>query len=423
MTSLQLSQVGCGGMGLRHVYGLIELKRTGFDTFDLVAVCDLHQSVADHVAGVAEDGLGLRPRTYTDLDAMLEGERGLDAMDIVTDTRTHHTFALKAFDAGLHVAVEKPMGLTVRACRQMIDGARRAQRVLSISENYRRDPMNRLVKAILQSGAIGEPRLLIAMSTGGGRNVRQVAAWRHLKLRGGVLLEYGVHTSDLVLYFMGPVDRVFAETSIWEKKRYLSQAPSHLHRFYGHREKEDIDEAEYVSATAEDMGLAVLRFASGAAGQITFSDATPGQALHADAIYGSDASLVLPGSRSGKSVTIVMEGSDEPLAEQDVMALVPDFELDDVTARFFEAHTRLASFEMPFDEVDRKLISIELQDFAEAILTGRNPEVTGEVGLGAVALSYSVLESGYTAQPVIFRDVLEDRTNGYQAEINESVGL
>lgn len=63
MALLQICQVGCGVMGLRHVYGLIELKERGFDTFDLVALCDLHQSAADHVAGVAEDGLGTRPRT------------------------------------------------------------------------------------------------------------------------------------------------------------------------------------------------------------------------------------------------------------------------------------------------------------------------------------------------------------------------
>ena len=58
MGTLQLGQVGCGGMGLRHVYGLIELRERGFDTFDLAAVCDLHQSAAGHVASVAEGGLG-----------------------------------------------------------------------------------------------------------------------------------------------------------------------------------------------------------------------------------------------------------------------------------------------------------------------------------------------------------------------------
>ena len=54
MAQLSLAHVGCGGMGLRHMYGLIELKERGFDTFDLVAVCDLHESAADHIADLAE---------------------------------------------------------------------------------------------------------------------------------------------------------------------------------------------------------------------------------------------------------------------------------------------------------------------------------------------------------------------------------
>ena len=60
------------------------------------------------------------------------------------------------------------MGITVRACLRMIEAASAAGKVLSVSENYRRDPMNRLTKALLRSGAIGEPRLVIDVATSGG---------------------------------------------------------------------------------------------------------------------------------------------------------------------------------------------------------------------------------------------------------------
>ena len=62
---IQLALIGCGGMGLRQLHGLIELKRCGFDTFHLVAVCDIKLDHATHVAGVAEAELGLKPRIYT----------------------------------------------------------------------------------------------------------------------------------------------------------------------------------------------------------------------------------------------------------------------------------------------------------------------------------------------------------------------
>ena len=78
---------------------------------------------------------------------------------------------------------------------------------------------------------------------------------------------------------------------------------------------------------------------------------------------------------------------------------------------------------LQFEQPDRKLIAIELQDFADAITTSRRPEVTGEEGLDAVALSYSILESGHLIQPVSFDDVRGDRVNAYQQSINQAVGL
>ena len=110
---------------------------------------------------------------------MLETEVSLDAVNIVTDTLTHQPFAVECFNAGLHVSVEKPMAITVSACHKMLKASIEAGKVLSVSENYRRDPMNRFVKMILESGIIGDVRLAINVSTTSGTNdVRQVVAWR-----------------------------------------------------------------------------------------------------------------------------------------------------------------------------------------------------------------------------------------------------
>ena len=88
--ALNIALVGCGGMGLRHLYGFIEHSKK-FDTLNLVAVCDVNDQAARHVADVAEEQLGKRPAIHTDFDAMLASE-SLDAIDIVTDTRMHHVF-------------------------------------------------------------------------------------------------------------------------------------------------------------------------------------------------------------------------------------------------------------------------------------------------------------------------------------------
>ena len=61
MPDIRIAQVGCGGMGLRHLYGQAESQRT-YGTFDYVAVCDVSESAATHVASEAERLLGRRPQ-------------------------------------------------------------------------------------------------------------------------------------------------------------------------------------------------------------------------------------------------------------------------------------------------------------------------------------------------------------------------
>ena len=286
-------------------------------------------------------------------------------------------------------------------------------------------------------------------------------AWRHIKLRGGYLLDYAVHNADLFLYFMGKVDRVYAETQLWEEARANTPIPTspEMARYYRHRVREDIESAEAVETksedmapvqfgsggemaryhrhrvrgdidgaaaietTSEDMALALVRFESGAMGQFAMTIAAPGESTRADIVYCDDGSVNLPGSRSGRPVSVTRLGEQAPLSETDTLGLAPGFALDDLTAPFFNGLRRPSSYEMTFPEIDRKLIAIELQDFAKSILDGRAPEVTGASGLEAVAIVYAILESGLLHEPVSFADVVQDRVNAYQREINESVGL
>ena len=59
-------------------------------------------------------------------------------------------------DLGLHTLCEKPLALTIRGCNQVIAAAERSGKILSVAENFRRDPINRLVRALLDDGAIGD---------------------------------------------------------------------------------------------------------------------------------------------------------------------------------------------------------------------------------------------------------------------------
>jgi predicted dehydrogenase len=429
VSNLALAQVGCGGMGLRHVYGLIEAHRHGIARFDLIALCDLNEAAARHVADEAEKELGRRPAIHTDFATMLRKQPGLEAINVVTDTRMHHRFAVEALGAGKHVAVEKPMAITVRAGRLMVEAAERAGKVLSISENFRRDPLIRLAKAAIQADLIGMPRFVLDLSVNGSRWVQQTTAWRHKKLRGGWMLDSAVHDADMIHYLIGAVRDVTAETALWEPLRAMlprgmprPERERQIADFYGHRVKEEAD-AEAVEATADDAAFALMRFDSGAIGQFACSIATPGQVLESFIVYGAGGSLTLPANRTGQPLKVTPIGRAEPLSIEDLFVELPHFRLDEATSLLFGGKKRLGSYALSFAEIDRKLIAVELTDFADAILDRRQPEIGGVDGINAVAFVYAVLESGHARTPCEFAAVVDDRINTYQQEINASIGL
>ncbi len=76
----------------------------------------------------------------------------VEALDVVTGPAVHHLVAVPALEEGLHVVCEKPLGITVRACRAIVDAAARSDVVLATAENYRRDPANRLARAVIERG-------------------------------------------------------------------------------------------------------------------------------------------------------------------------------------------------------------------------------------------------------------------------------
>ena len=168
---VKLALIGCGGMGRRHLRGITRLSQSSLANLDLVAVCDLNDENAQYLADEAKELLGTRPRVFNDLETMVREIGDLGAASITTDAGSHHKVAPAALELGLNILCEKPIAVTMRGANLVIDAAKKAGRVLSVAENFRRDPINRLVKALLTDGAIGAPRLMIETSIGGRDNI------------------------------------------------------------------------------------------------------------------------------------------------------------------------------------------------------------------------------------------------------------
>ena len=420
MRKIRLAIVGCGGMGHRHLYGLAELHRAGWKQFELVGACDPVQANAESLAAEAEAYFGSRPAVVGSVEELTPV--GVEAVDITSTPRYHHNLTIEALERRWHVMVEKPMGLTVRACNLILKAAQVSDCILSVAENYRRDPINRLARALLDAGAIGTPRLLIHNIIGGGDKMR-ISVWRHQKDQSGILLDVGVHFSDMMEYLLGEIETVYARTRLHEPIRKNPAAsggttPSNPAGIYDRWQREMPTE---FTATAEDATYATLTFKNGAVGQYIEDHAGHGQELWLRQVHGSAGSLDLPGDRSGGVITLNRGGS-KAIGGEGLLNLVPDFRLGDVTASLFGGE-RIWRFGFPFTQVDRKIIAIEYADFAGAIFGGHTVEVDAAQGTRSVAASYAMLESGVVGRAVTVDEVLTERVAGYQQEINQSLGI
>jgi len=420
MAKIPLAIVGCGGMGHRHLYGLAELNDSGLSPFELVAACDPVRANAESLADDAEERLGTRPAVVERME-LLE-PMGVVAVDITTTPRHHHTVAVEAVERGWHAMIEKPIGLTVRASNRIREAAERTGKIVSVAENYRRDPMNRLGKALLDAGAIGSPRLMIH-NTMGGSDLMLITVWRHQKNQSGVLLDVGVHFTDIIEYYLGPATTVYAQTRLHEQVRRNIAAepggssPRNPSVVYERWQKQM---PAVFEATADDASYATLLFESGAVCQYIEDHAGHGQGVFTRQIHGSEGSLDLPQDRSGRLLTLHKDG--EAICDESLLDLVPDFHLEPIIAALFGGD-RLWGYDFPFPVTDRKLIAAEYGELGLAIENGGTIEVDAAQGARSVALSYAMLESSVAGRALSMDEVLSEEVDAYQFEIDEEIGL
>lgn len=420
MDTIRLAIVGCGGMGHRHMYGLAELHRVGWKQFDLVGACDPVVANAESLAEKAEERFGNKPAVVTNLEEL--DKIGVDAVDVTTTPPYHHTVTVETLERGWHTMVEKPMGLTVRACNLIRRAADKSDAVLSVAENYRRDPINRLAKALLDAEVIGKPRFLIH-HTIGGTNRMLISVWRHQKNQSGVLLDVGVHYADMIEYLLGEVETVYAQTRLHEPIRHnpaagTGESGSNPAGVYTEWQRKMPAEFE---ATAEDATYATLTFKNGVVGQYIEDHGAWGQGSWLRKIHGANGSMTLPGDRSGGIISLQINGQGT-ISDEKLLELVPEFHLDAVTTDLFEGN-RLWKYDSQFVDTDAKIIAIEYGDFAEAIAGNQPIEVDAYQGTRSVAISYAMLESGATGQIVHINKMLDESINTYQQEIDDGLGI
>ncbi|MFE0555942.1 Gfo/Idh/MocA family protein [Paenibacillus sp. NPDC058910] len=179
--------VGYGGMGSYHAKLIKDnafLEVTG--TYDIL---EERREVSQ------QDGYP----AYESYEQVLN-DTAVDVVLIATPNDVHKELALQAFKAGKHVICEKPVTLSVSDFKEMMAAADAAGRVLMVHQNRRWDEDFLTIKQMYNEKTIGD-LFRIESRVHGANGIP--GDWRHLEAHGGgMLLDWGVHLLDQVLFMV-----------------------------------------------------------------------------------------------------------------------------------------------------------------------------------------------------------------------------
>jgi UDP-N-acetyl-2-amino-2-deoxyglucuronate dehydrogenase len=293
---------------------------------------------------------------------MLERER-LDVVDICTPSGLHGELACQAMRSGRHVIVEKPMEISREAIAQMLRVQRESGVKMAVISQHRFDPAAKHVHELVQQRTFG--RLVLGnahIPWWRSQRYYDSGAWRGTwELDGGgVLMNQGIHSIDLLQWLMGPVRTVYAHTET-----------------LAHRMQ------------TEDVAVAVLRFANGALGTLAgTTGAYPGLGSRIE-VYGDQGSAVIADDRLA-SLLLSTDGVEvSPYGANAAQR---------AAAEVGQADTPGAAREPAAIGIASHVAQIA--DMIQAIRDDRPPLVDGEAGRRPVEIILGVYESARTHQEV-----------------------
>ena len=267
---LRTAVVGCGVIGRQHARVITENAR-----LELVVLIDAVEPAAAALADFVESALhGVRPSVYRSLTEALEAE-DLDLVAICTPSGLHSALAVEGLEAGKHVIIEKPLDVDLVCARTVMDAATAARsrgQVTSVISQHRFDPASIAVAAAIAGGRFGRVTSGVAsLAWWRAQDYYDSGHWRGTwdLDGGGAVMNQGVHTIDLLLWFLGRPVEIHAHTALLAHERI----------------------------EVEDTAVATVRFESGALAVIHCTTAAyPGLTARLQ-VHGDQGSAVLDNDR------------------------------------------------------------------------------------------------------------------------------
>jgi predicted dehydrogenase len=140
--------VGVGFIGVAHVEAL---RRLGVNVVGVVGSTPERAAEKARAANL--------PRVYDSLDALV-ADPSVDVVHVASPNHAHAHQVRAVLEAGKHVVCEKPLALTAEETGDLLRTAEASGRVHAVCYNIRFYPLCHQMRAMVASGAIGEPRLV-----------------------------------------------------------------------------------------------------------------------------------------------------------------------------------------------------------------------------------------------------------------------
>ncbi|MFD0318572.1 Gfo/Idh/MocA family protein [Streptomyces flavalbus] len=256
--TLGVAVVGFGWMGrvhtqayarLPHHYPRLPLRP------ELVAVAEEVPGRAERAAG--QYGFGMATRDWREVAA----DPRVRAVSVTAPNFLHREIGVAMAEAGKHLWIEKPVGLTADDARAVADAVTKAGVQATVGFNYRGAPAVETARDLVASGELGTvTHARVRLFSDYAAHPEAALTWRYERERGGsgVLGDLASHGVDLARFLLGEIAAVTADTAVFVPERARPTGATEGHARASGGARGPVENEDYVSC--------LLRFASGARG-------------------------------------------------------------------------------------------------------------------------------------------------------------
>ena len=273
---IKFAVVGCGHIGKRHAEMILKNPEA-----ELVALVDIRPKSELEIDKFEVD-------FFESLEKLLEANCQIDVINICTPNGLHSEQASLVLDKGMHVVVEKPIGLSKAKCEKVIHKAlTNHKHVFAVMQN-RYSPPSLWIKDLIENNVLGSI-FMVQLNCYWNRDSRyyKSGGWKGSQdLDGGTLFTQFSHFIDIMYWLFGDITNIQGKFNDFTHK---------------------------TSTDFEDSGIVSFDFLNGGMGSLNYSTAVAGKNLESSiTIIGEKGSVKIGGQYMNEVEICNIEGYEMP---------------------------------------------------------------------------------------------------------------